>query len=1567
MYIYKLLNRVHMSRINKESLLRAFHKGPDKYRETYTADERAIQKKEIVKFINTRKLIYDKLMAIKKKYNYTDKDLELRGLYPHKLFDPWINSSREGQLTIAGGGGPAEIPLDLGGVITRIAGAIRADHNRPDPTSPTHILNQYGGVVNDLAEAAEDAQQALDEIDLLVAHESKYPEDVEIDFSGQPSNAPSGAESLALDRLRARMRAGTEQRVHDPIPFIRKKPNAVPSNNIRDLIKALVSSSGWLQDPDDPFRIFTAENVTDQQSYINGLFTTMNIDQRQRLLDIFNQYGVDLTPSKFKANDATRDLENALRQNDILNDGRTPLQRRADLINDLRQVFTDQLNTLPDDKKLKGRARSAGGVSVGPPITVRELRQKIILRPRKIVERSAGEEIQAVPREIVETKTLDNLALEMKAADINPMNINAFREILTNGFQSDVMRIYRAGGNWDVAVEQAWIASERRIAENIAQIERDNPALRYNFSNIRELLMRIKDAVQQTAGNMADIPTNLQLLTQAAVTGDGELLSGLLMGVAGWAEQIHKDVTSEQDIRTLSSMRAEMKNVAEMANVDLSEPSSSAYLDASNLLRRVMRDARDRGEAISIRLGGHRMGVGVSSGERLTRYDTFYNMDEDDFDQLMNEYAQDEDELAEWNTMLHETPNVSKPLIIKILVQRAAGAGPEQFPPDEPPEPPDGMITVTSGRYRRRIKLSAWIAALIAAGVGVKKIAEYVKKLKSRSPDESDFNDKDKNEDGEKQNDKDKNGQEVIDKDEEKDNDTNIVNPTQPSDNQNSSIMNNRSMPTRTPTRPKPDPQFAEGTPTLSTVDTPDPDPVLGAYPIDTKGISKMGITPDLLDNINNYNELVRQYNQNLRDYETFLTTGTPTGLFGTGVANAASVNGQISKLMLEYKAKINTALPSLAQLPTGRESTALAAPAQSKYTFKQYANGPLMKYNELRKSETTQRLGLDDDIDAYNDKVKSYNKEMDKLAASAPSSGMRPTISGEVEYDINNAFKSLNAEMNPVARAQRIGRYSARDVTTYSDTEKAVIDKFINLRIELNRDGTPLKFDLTPEEEAAVADNPELFSNIQKYKDLMSRGRSLSHADITKLTGYKDYFAKIKANDYKPLSYVTPVANEYDERVLYEAKAKDSLSVFKQSEKSYRDAQARLASAMASGAPKHQISQLYLDMDSKRVDYNTRQAQYAESLTRVKDFGGVKTTYLGDMGNEVIPRTVDERRLFARLQNVEATIQTNPDALKMYNEKALTIHKNQNPLDIYRKRLDYLATISQQYGLAPEYARAMNESLKVIETADEEPMAEIDTPIDDGVNDNDQQFRAEIIDPAEAKLFLSSKQEAEAEQRRWQEYSTVAPNNGLGNVRTNPLLRAEFNQYITRYANTDRGLRPTRMDIELMNPMKVAQREGLSRRRPAQRFTPEIQCAFGQDQFENEFVIPSMIGSEMMTRADDDLPDNRYSTWVRPSIYHPEYQMMVYNTDLASSRIMEGPYARDAKYRFLPQTVRPQYYPIDTREYLGKTMSDSYGSRLNFNATLDTANLNKVGAVAKPTMSIYDNSTIKKLGIKYR
>jgi len=1542
-----------MSRINKESLQRAFHKGPDKYLETYTADERATQRKEITKFINTRKLIYDKLMAIKKKYNYTDKDLELRGLYPHKLFDPWINSFKEGKLTISGGDGPTAIPLDLGDVITRIAGAIRADHNRPDPTSPTHILNQYGGVVDNLAEAADDAQRSLNEIDLLVDHDEKYPEDVKIDSSGQPSNAPSSAESLALDRLRARMSSGMTQIVDDSSLFTKKKPNAVKANNIRDLIKKLVSSKVWLQDPADPFRIFNNVNVTDHQHYIDGLFSSMDVDQRQKLLDLFNQYGVDLTSAKFNADTAAQDLENALGQNDILNDGRAPLQRRADLINDLRGVFIDQLNTLPDDYKLYGKARSYKGVSTKPSVTARELAQQIIVRPRKIVERAAGEEIQAVPREIAETKTLDNLALEMKAADINPLNINAFRDILTNGFQSDVMRIYRAGGNWDVAVEQAWIVSERRIAENIAQIERDNPSLRYNFSNIKELLMRIKDAVQQTAGNMADIPTNLQLLTQAAVTGDGELLSGLLMGVAGWAQQINADITSERDIRSLASMGAEMKNVSEMTNVDLSEPSSSAYLDASNLLRRVMRDARDRGEAISIRLGGRRVGVGVSSGERLTRYETFYNMDEDDFNQLMNEYAQDQDELADWNSMLDETPNVSKPLIIKILVQRAAGAGPEQFPPDEPPEEPDGMITITTGRYRRRIKLSAWIAALIAAGVGVKKIADYVNKLKKGKKDDDKAA-------GGKENDTDKDGRAADNKDEKKDNDTNIVKPTQPSDNQNNQ---GGSMPVKPSGRPKPDPQFAEGTPTLSKVDTPDPDPVLGAYPIDTNGISKMGVTPDILDNINNYNELVRQYNQNLKDYETFLTTGTPTGLFGTGVANAADVNGQISKLMLEYKAKINTALPSLAQLPTARESTALAAPQQSKYAFKQYANGPLMKYNDMRKTESTQRLGLDDDIDAYNDKVRAYNKEMDKLAASAPSSGMRPTISGEVEYDINNAFKSLSAEMNPVARAQRIGRYSARDITTYNDTEKAVIDKFINLRIELNRDGTPLRFDLTPEEEAAVADNPELFSNIQKYKDLMSRGRSLSPADITKLTSYKDYFAKIKANDYKPLSYATPVANEYDESILYQAKAKESLGVFKQSEKSYREAQARLATAMASGAPKHQISQLYQDMDTKRVDYNTRQAQYAESLTRVKDYGGVKSTYLGDMSAEIIPRTVDERRLFARLQNVEAAIQTNPDALKMYNEKALTIHKNQNPLDIYRKRLDYLATISQQYGLAPEYSRAMNESLKAIETADEEPMADIDVPQDD-VNDNDQQFRAEMIDPAEAKLFLSTKQQAAAEQRRWEEFSTVAPNNGLGNVKTNPLLRAEINQYITRFANTDRGPKPTMSDLEHM---------GIRRPRPTgmynniPRMTPELQCAFGQDRFENEFVIPSMIGGEMMTRADDDLPDNRYSTWVKPSIYHPEYQMMTYNDDLASSRVMEGPSYRDSKYRFLPMSVRPQYYPTETREYLGKTMSDNFGSRLNFNSTLDTANLNKVGGVVRPTLSIYDNSTIRKLGVRYR
>jgi hypothetical protein len=133
------------------------------------------------------------------------------------------------------------------------------------------------------------------------------------------------------------------------------------------------------------------------------------------------------------------------------------------------------------------------------------------------------------------------------------------------------------------------------------------------------------------------------------------------------------------------------------------------------------------------------------------------------------------------------------------------------------------------------------------------------------------------------------------------------------------------------------------------------------------------------------------------------------------------------------------------------------------------------------------------------------------------------------------------------------------------------------------------------------------------------------------------------------------------------------------------------------------------------------------------------------------------------------------------------------------------------------------------------------------------------------------------------------------------------------------------------------------------------------------------MIGGEVVTRADDDLPNNNYNTWMKPSIYHPEYQLLNYNEDLSSGRIKEGPYARDAKYRFLPMDVRPQYYPIDTREPLGKTMSDSYGSRLNFGNTINRQNFNAVGAPAVTQRtaiysdSVYDNATIKQLGIKRR
>jgi hypothetical protein len=132
------------------------------------------------------------------------------------------------------------------------------------------------------------------------------------------------------------------------------------------------------------------------------------------------------------------------------------------------------------------------------------------------------------------------------------------------------------------------------------------------------------------------------------------------------------------------------------------------------------------------------------------------------------------------------------------------------------------------------------------------------------------------------------------------------------------------------------------------------------------------------------------------------------------------------------------------------------------------------------------------------------------------------------------------------------------------------------------------------------------------------------------------------------------------------------------------------------------------------------------------------------------------------------------------------------------------------------------------------------------------------------------------------------------------------------------------------------------------------------------------MLGGGNFAIADSNLPNNMYSTWFKPDIYHPDYQLMKYNKDLSASGMLTGPYARDARYAYTPNSLeslntRPQYYRQETLEHMGKTMSNDFGSRVNFNNTINMANLNGVGASPTVGMTLYDSNTVRRISMRRR
>jgi hypothetical protein len=182
--------------------------------------------------------------------------------------------------------------------------------------------------------------------------------------------------------------------------------------------------------------------------------------------------------------------------------------------------------------------------------------------------------------------------------------------------------------------------------------------------------------------------------------------------------------------------------------------------------------------------------------------------------------------------------------------------------------------------------------------------------------------------------------------------------------------------------------------------------------------------------------------------------------------------------------------------------------------------------------------------------------------------------------------------------------------------------------------------------------------------------------------------------------------------------------------------------------------------------------------------------------------------------------------------------------------------------------------------------------------------LRAEFIDPAEAKLFTSSKTEQIAEEKRWQNYAKVEPGNGLGGVFRNSLQQHNLRETRKRFTNTTKGNKPNKNAIFNFNSKndkikndKITRSASKKENQPT--YNNIYQNEFGHVSFEDAFHNMYQQGKKIIFTPEmvSSIANSAFEN--ARSIYQPDMAADKYNSHPTAI----GDYQRPAIYRGLPET----------------------------------------------------------------
>jgi hypothetical protein len=222
---------------------------------------------------------------------------------------------------------------------------------------------------------------------------------------------------------------------------------------------------------------------------------------------------------------------------------------------------------------------------------------------------------------------------------------------------------------------------------------------------------------------------------------------------------------------------------------------------------------------------------------------------------------------------------------------------------------------------------------------------------------------------------------------------------------------------------------------------------------------------------------------------------------------------------------------------------------------------------------------------------------------------------------------------------------------------------------------------------------------------------------------------------------------------------------------------------------------------------------------------------------------------------------------------------------------------------------------------------------------------RASVVDPAEVQLFLNSDAEARRQQQMFDNFSRVAPGNGLGSMQSNLLRQTNFKtdskQYSHTLANAPR-YNPT-LGREYHSPHVVESQTSLelkNRRNQAQPyFINAIQNNFGtipweEDGFKANRMMSSHFTPERVSSSNYRAWDNDYS------IEHPELELSRYKF-----RPTPIPELRNNGFDFGLHNVRPStqgnilYSNRETGyDFQPLMRDDKFGSKGTVKSSLDVS-----------------------------